>query len=281
MSASNAIAPVIRLFQTPVPADLDPFVQALVERCDTGRLGAAIELPETCPLFQVVLGEDYRMRPRGRGEAFAPVPRAALWGPTSTVWEACTDGPVHVYCVVLTHLGAALMGRAHLGTLIEQRIDIGALDVPDISDDLCAAADFATRTALMTQWLRAVFSRRVVRHQEDLALAGAIAQGRLIGGVDAIAQDLGISTRGLHKKLVAASGWSPKHLLRLARLQGVLRQLHPQPWGAPPEADTLLQFHDESHLARDFKQLTGMTPSAYRAAKQAKRDCLINTLYPA
>jgi AraC-like DNA-binding protein len=272
---------VIGLIEAPVASDLKPFVQAFVERSDSGSLGTAIELPETCPLFQFVLGEDYLMRRHGTEDLFVPAPRTALWGPTGGVWQARVDGPVHVYCVVLTHLGAAVLGCARLGALIEQRIDVRDLGLPDIGDDLRAAPTIAARTALVTNWLRAAFAQRAVRHESDLALAGAIAQGRLIGSVDALASELGISARGLHKKLVAASGWAPKYLLRLARLQTVLRQIHPRPWGEPVEDDALLQFHDESHLARDFKQLTGMTPTAYRAAKRVNRDCLINTLYVA
>lgn len=281
MSTPAITAPVIGLFQAPAPADLAPFVQALVERSDTERLGVAIELPDTCPLFQFVIGKDYEMRRHGAGGAFTPVPRSALWGPTSAVWEARTDGPVHIYCIVLTHLGAAMLGRAQVGALTEQRIDIRDLGLPNICDDLITAPDFAARTVLATQWLRAAFAARAAWHRRDLALADAIAQGRMTGSVDAIAQHVGMSARGLHKKVLAASGWSPKHLLRLARLQAVLRQIHPQPWGGAAEEDALLQFHDEPHFARDFKKLTGMTPSAYRAAKQANRDCLINTLYPA
>lgn len=280
MTTQGITAPVIGLAQAPAPADLAPFVQAMVERCDSGSLGTAIELPDPSPLFQFVIGKDYEMRRHGTGEAFAPVPRGALWGPTTAVWEARTQGPVHIYCIVLTHLGAAMLAHSQVGALAERRIGIRDLGLADICDELRTAAGFATRTACITRWLRAAFASRTARHERDLALAGAIAQGRVTGSVDAIAQRLSISARGLHKKLVAASGWSPKHLLRLARLQAVLRQIHPQPWDVA-EDDVLLQFHDEPHFARDFKQLTSMTPSAYRAAKQANRDCLINTLYPA
>ena len=281
MKTPAATAPIIGLSQAPAPADLAPFVQALVERSDSERLGVAIELPDPSPLLQFVIGKDYEMRRHRAGHAFVPVPRGALWGPTGAVWEARADGPVHIYCIVLTHLGAAMLGRTDVGSLTEQRIDIRDLDLPHICDGLNAAPDFAARTGLVTRWLRAAFATRAARHERDLAIASAIAQGRLTGSVDAIAQRLSISARGLHKKLVAASGWSPKHLLRLARLQAVLRQIHPQPWDTVAEDDALLQFHDEPHFARDFKQLTCMTPSTYRAAKQANRDCLINTLYPA
>ncbi len=269
----------IGLFKAAPPADLRPFVQALVERSDSAALGVAMELPDPSPLFQFVLGGDYEMRRHEGDAAFAPVPRGALWGPTGTVWQARASGPVRIYCVVLTHLGAAMLARAEVATIAERRIDIRDLDVPDIGAALRTAPDFAARTALVIGWLRAAAAAARAPQASGLALACAIVDGRLTGSVETIARRLGITTRALHKKIVAASGWAPKCLLRLVRLQAVLRQLHPQPWDIVAEDDARLHFHDDAHFLRDFKQLTTLTPAAYRKAKLANRDCLINTFY--
>lgn len=269
----------IGLFKAAPPADLRPFVQALVERSDSAALGVAIELPDPSPLFQFVLGGDYEMRRHGADAAFATVPHSALWGPTSAVWEARALGPAHIYCVVLTHLGAAMFGQIDVGAFAEQRIDIRDLHVADIGAELRDAPDFVARTALVIDWLRAAAAAARQPRGNGLALASAIVNGRLVGSVEKIARQLGISTRALHKKLVVASGWAPKRLLRLVRLQAVLRQIHPQPWDIAATDDARLHFHDDSHFVRDFKQLTTLTPAAYRTAKLANRDCLINTLY--
>jgi AraC-like DNA-binding protein len=281
MNARKLHAPVVGLEKADVPADLAPFVQAFVERRDSGQLGGAIELPDPSPLLQFVIGADYELRRHHGGDAFAPVPAVALWGPTAAVWEARVVGSVHVYCVVLTHLGAAMLARSPIGELVDQRVDVRDMDVreADIVARLRGAADFAQRTALIMQWLRTAFATGRVRDEHDLALADAMAQGRIAGTVEAIARDTGISVRGLHKKLTIISGWSPKQLLRIARLQTALRQIHPKPWDDFAQHDVMLRFHDQPHFAKDFKQLTGLTPMQYRTAKQALGDCLINTLY--
>jgi AraC-like DNA-binding protein len=281
MSARKLNAPVVGLEKADVPADLAPFVQAFVERRDSGRLGGAIELPDPSPLLQFVIGADYEMRRHTGDDAFAPVPAVALWGPTAAVWEARVAGSVHVYCVVLTHLGAAMLARSPIGELVDQRVGVQDLNLEDadIVARLRQAADFAQRTALIVRWLRVAFAARRVLDEQDLALADALAQGRVVGSVETIARDVGISARGLHKKLTLISGWSPKQLLRIARLQTALRQLHPKPWDDLAQHDVMLDFHDQAHFAKDFKDLTGLTPTRYRAAKQALGDSLINTLY--
>ncbi len=281
MSARKLHAPAVGLEKAAVPNDLTPFVQAFVERRDTGQLGGAIELPDPSPLLQFVIGADYELRRHNGGGAFAPVPPVALWGPTAAVWEARVAGPVHVYCVVLTHLGAAVLAQAPVGDLVDRRVCIQDLNVADA--DMIArlreAPDFAARTALIADWLRSSLSARPIHDDRDLLLADAMAQGQVTGSVETIARDTGVSTRGLHKRLTIASGWPPKHLLRIARLQAALRHIHPKPWDHPGDRDVMLQFHDQAHFAKDFKQLTGLTPAQYRAAKHALGDCLINTLY--
>jgi AraC-like DNA-binding protein len=281
MSARRLHAPVVGLEKADVPADLVRFVQAFVERRDSAQLGGAIELPDPSPLLQFVIGADYEMRRHEADAVFAPVPAVALWGPTAAVWEARVAGPVHVYCVVLTHLGAAMLARSPVGELVDQRVGIQDLSVEDadIIARLRSTGDFAERTALIVRWLRAAFAVCRVMDERDLALADAMAQGRVAGNVEAIARSVGISARGLHKKLTVISGWSPKQLLRIARLQAALRQLHPKPWDDLTQRDVMLQFHDQAHFAKDFKELTGLTPTQYRTAKQALGDCLINTLY--
>jgi len=71
------------------------------------------------------------LRRHNGGSAFAPVPPVALWGPTAAVWEARVAGAVHVYCLVLTHLGAAALAQAPVGDLADRRVRIQDLNVAD------------------------------------------------------------------------------------------------------------------------------------------------------
>lgn len=271
---------VVGLETAPVPKDLLPFVWALLERRDSAPLGMALELPDPTPLLQFVIGADYELRSPGASH-FAPVPRVAVWGPTAGVCEAQAQGPVHIYCVALTHLGAAVLAQAPLRDLTDRRVDMSCTKGAnaDVSSPLGRAQSFFERTAVVVAWLRGAFAHAPVRDESALRLTDAIAQGHLRGSVGSIAEEAGLTVRGFHKRILHASGWGPKRLLRVARLQCAMRQIHPKPWDKPDMEDALLAFHDQAHFARDFKQLTSLTPSQYRSSKRKSGDCLINTFY--
>lgn len=75
-----------------------------------------------------------------------------------------------------------------------------------------------------------------------------------------------LSTRSLQRLFRHYLGVSPKWLLRQYRLQTAAARLTggmPQRW---TEIAVELGYFDESHFARDFTQIVGVTPSAYARA---------------
>ncbi|MBL1084088.1 helix-turn-helix transcriptional regulator [Streptomyces actinomycinicus] len=74
--------------------------------------------------------------------------------------------------------------------------------------------------------------------------------------VSATADELGIGARRLHRRCQAAFGYGPKTLARILRLQRALALAR----SGTPYAETAIRagYADQSHLARDVRQLTGM-----------------------
>lgn len=72
----------------------------------------------------------------------------------------------------------------------------------------------------------------------------------------ATAGRLGLSTRQLHRRCLAAFGYGPKTLARVLRLQRALALAA----GGVPFAETAARsgYADQPHLARDVKELTGL-----------------------
>jgi AraC-like DNA-binding protein len=115
-----------------------------------------------------------------------------------------------------------------------------------------------------------------------LAIADRILGGVFRGPTPTIAEQTGMRLRTLRKHFDRSVGQSPKQLLRVARLQRALRQLHPRPWSGLRDShldDIRLEYFDDSHFAKDFKMLTSMSPQAYRKSKLRSGDPLINTVY--
>lgn len=77
--------------------------------------------------------------------------------------------------------------------------------------------------------------------------------------IRALRQATGYSERQLRRRVLAATGHGPKRLIRIARMQDVLRNGRGESW-----ARTAAEFgyYDEAHMANDISALAGATPHA-------------------
>ncbi|WP_433658119.1 helix-turn-helix domain-containing protein [Nocardia sp. CA-128927] len=75
--------------------------------------------------------------------------------------------------------------------------------------------------------------------------------------VGATAEAAGLNARGLHRRSLAAFGYGPKTLARVLRMQRALAAAR----SGMPFADTAAStgFADQAHLAREVRDLTGMS----------------------
>lgn len=85
-------------------------------------------------------------------------------------------------------------------------------------------------------------------------LVAALDAGRPVA---AVADELGLGARQLHRRSLAAFGYGAKTLARVLRLQRALALAR----DGVPFADTAVRagFADQAHLARDVRDLAGMT----------------------
>lgn len=84
-------------------------------------------------------------------------------------------------------------------------------------------------------------------------LVGALDAGRPVA---AVADEIGLGARQVHRRSLAAFGYGPKTLARVLRLQRALRLAR----AGLPYADTAAcaGFADQAHLARDVRELAGL-----------------------
>ena len=86
--------------------------------------------------------------------------------------------------------------------------------------------------------------------------------------VSVLARDIGLSERGLERRFVAQVGLTPVRFRRLARLRAVLR-LHAGGMRDWSELAAATGFSDQSHLVRDCRAFTGLTPSEWAASQES------------
>ncbi|MFH8976595.1 helix-turn-helix domain-containing protein [Streptomyces sp. NPDC017890] len=86
-------------------------------------------------------------------------------------------------------------------------------------------------------------------------IVAALDAGRPVA---AVADELGVSARQLHRRSLDAFGYGPKTLARVLRLQRALALAR----AGTPLAETAARagYADQAHLARDVRGLTGMAP---------------------
>jgi AraC-like DNA-binding protein len=74
-----------------------------------------------------------------------------------------------------------------------------------------------------------------------------------------IARERGYSERQLRRRVLAATGHSPKRLMRIARMQRLLLDGRGASWARSAVEHG---YFDEAHMANDIRELVGATPHA-------------------
>ncbi len=81
--------------------------------------------------------------------------------------------------------------------------------------------------------------------------------------VSQVAETIGVSERTVRRGVTAAVGLSPKVLARILRFQNTMSRLRSP---APSDLCSIALecgYADQSHMAREFQQLAGLTPTAF------------------
>ncbi|MFF3330985.1 helix-turn-helix domain-containing protein [Streptomyces sp. NPDC002888] len=180
--------------------------------------------------------------------------RLLVAGPDTRAYAP--KGPVAQWAGVRFYPGAApaLLGvPAH--ELRDSRVELAdlwpAAEVRRLRDRVESAPDPATglEEAALRRAAEAIPPDPLLRR-----LVTALDAGRPVA---ATADELGLGARQLHRRALTAFGYGPKTLARILRLQRALALAR----GGTPFAATATGagYADQAHLARDVRQLTGMT----------------------
>jgi AraC-like DNA-binding protein len=86
-------------------------------------------------------------------------------------------------------------------------------------------------------------------------------------GVGRIAEATGLSHKHLVHEFTRRVGLTPKHFGRVQRLQRVIGQVGQRPVVDWADQAAKVGFYDQAHLANEFRDLTGLTPSEYLARR--------------
>ena len=229
------------------PSGLAPWLECLWERHD--ELGPAVRvLPDGC--IDIVFTE-------GLG--------AQVVGANTTAFLVPVEGVIHA-------AGARMLpgcAPALLGVAAEQLRD-ARIPVADalaggarLDEELAASADpiGTLRRELCARAARAPRPDPLVREAIARLARSSIAIAEL-------ADDLGVSERGLRRRVTAAVGYGPRRLARVLRLRRALQAARTGDELA--RAAYAVGYADQAHFTHDCRELAGVPPSLLLVADSYK-----------
>ncbi|GLV74664.1 helix-turn-helix domain-containing protein [Streptomyces hygroscopicus] len=156
--------------------------------------------------------------------------------------------------------------------LVTSGTDVLGKRVAEVRERLCEQRSWADRFATLGGYLReqAAAGEGGTPVRSEVAEAWAwLARHRGAGTLNGLAEHVALSPRRLTSVFRAETGLSPKQAARLTRFQharnAVVRAVAA---GRAPDLARVAAdcgYYDHSHLVRDFRQYTGVSPTAWLA----------------
>ena len=143
-------------------------------------------------------------------------------------------------------------------------------DADRVRDALAASPDAVARVRALEQVLLARLTpvALAVPGDVDEAIRRIIEAGGSLG-ITRLAPSLGVTRQHLARRFAQLVGVSPKTFARVVRLGRVVERVRLVPREAPVNWSALaleLGYYDQSHLVDEFREMTGLTPTAWRGA---------------
>ncbi|MBB6498736.1 AraC family transcriptional regulator [Pedobacter cryoconitis] len=100
--------------------------------------------------------------------------------------------------------------------------------------------------------------------------------------VKAIAADTNLTERSIQLRFKKYTGYSPKELLRFLRFKAVIHEMLKQPAQHLTVFDLInkYNYHDQSHLIKDFKTFLGTTPLKFIKSLKNNQFCVSGQAEP-
>jgi AraC-like DNA-binding protein len=185
-------------------------------------------------------------------------------GPDATTrWTTLREGtvitgirirPGAVRSIFGCHAGLLLNGDALLSDLAP---GAGALH-----QRLFATANLLHRHALLEDWVRTAMLRNATNDQAVVAACRLLAADPQLE-IGEISRRFNWNVRTVHRQFRAACGYGPKHFQRIMRIQKAIRIVHATTPARLAEAAHAAGYADQSHMNRDFRDITGFSPRQY------------------
>ncbi|MDB5681122.1 MAG: AraC family transcriptional regulator [Sphingomonas bacterium] len=186
-------------------------------------------------------------------------------GPTSTAFGVRAEGPVRLFGWGLTAGGWAAMLGGDASNALNRMIDPAALlgtRMMEVRAALQQATDIDAMTAIGTAFIRQLVAGSCDEMVRFARQVDAWLEDSQSPSIDDLIDVTGLSRRQVERKCNAIYGAPPKLLARKFRALRAAVAMR----GRDLSFDDAIGhgFYDQSHLIREVKQFTGLTPKQIR-----------------
>jgi AraC-like DNA-binding protein len=253
--------------------ELRPFVEAYgIREAGFGTSQAYVPLPARRDCFlEFYLEDRYRIVTVATGAEYW-APRCVLVGPsTHRMADLKLSGSLRVFSIRFSPVGFRSLFGIPACLLRDRAIEAEQALGPEIVElhEQLAAVGPAAWEPAAERYLMKRLRLFEVSAESRIAGQAAAAMQRSRGSVDVaeVAARSAVSTRHLERAFQEQVGVSPKMFGRLLRLDYALELAGSgSNWA---EVAHLCGYFDQSHLARDFRAMTGATPVEFVALRTA------------
>lgn len=231
-----------------------------------------------CALMWLLQGGSSLIR-RGDATISEDLPALSFIGPHTLPCVSANPGAVQAFMVVLVPQAVQALTAVNLSTLVNRIVPLESL-FDGAWMDMARAVQLATDDAARVQLIEAFLEPRWRAVQQD-AMPRADRQRFWVEGLalKAATSGMGKSLRQMERRIKDWAGLPLRDLRRLARAEDSFLEtrntvLQSPTRQAPNWADIAADggFSDQSHLCRETRRISGLTPNELKRAVQQEES---------
>lgn len=190
-------------------------------------------------------------------------------------------GHLAMFSITFQPVGAMVFFNLPLNELHELVVpwrDLGNEDVNYLEDQLYRGVDFNSRVRIMENYLLEKLTRKpqLDRWRRMYDCLNNINARKARIGIEELSDLSCLSKKQFERTFNTSIGITPKRFLRIVRFQHSIHQRQKDPKITLTELAHRCGYFDQSHMNRDFRQISGMSPGEYFSLCEPYSDYFSN-----
>jgi AraC-like DNA-binding protein len=191
-----------------------------------------------------------------------------------------SSGSAHCLQVNFSPLGALRFFGVAQSEIAERTLPLDDLLGPGANlliEELHAAADWAMRFTLIDQFIARRFARARDPHSTVQEVWYGLKHSKGAASIAGLAEDAGVSRRHLAKLFRTEIGATPKTMARILRFEHARTLAGTVPRLGWADIAYEAGYADQAHLVREFRELSGLSPTDLMSRDRAETGVLETT----